>query len=308
MRKTLLSPWFHFALARQAHEHIFPARSSRIPPWALATIALIGAASPARADTIDIPLTSTTYIDSYYTTQNLGGGTSVKNVMNGMGHDGGSVTRSLLALPAIVVPAQDAGDEITSVTLNLYCSTYSPPTGGTTTFSMVAYPMTQSFVQGSCTSSNQTLTPGATWLTYDGTHPWATPGGGGDFDSSVSVTANATPVTGSWTTFDLTNIWTDPSLVLQQQEMQNYGVELTVSPENPNLVLPSNSYVTESFRNDNAYPPPTPVVPYLAVTFTPVPEPSALALLAAGAALAAIGFGRRCRTGRHRPMAAEPAE
>ena len=163
---------------------------------------------------------------------------------------------------------------------------------------MVAYPMTQSFVQGSCTSSNQTLTPGATWLTYDGTHPWATPGGGGDFDQSVSIPMNALPATGAWDYFDLTSIWNNPAYATQKQEMQNYGVELTVSPEDPTQVLPSTSYVTESFRNDNATPPPTPIVPCLAVTFAPVPEPSTLALLVAGAGLAAIGFGRRCRAGR----------
>ena len=108
----------------------FLRRGTRIAGWALATVTLIGLASMAWADTIQIPLTSTTYIDSYYTTQNLGGGTSVKNVMNGMGHDSGSVTRSLLALPPIVVPPQDTGDAITSITLDLYCSTYSPPSGG----------------------------------------------------------------------------------------------------------------------------------------------------------------------------------
>ena len=237
--------------------------------WALAAVASIGLASTARADTIDIPLTSTTYIDSDYDTQNLGGGTSMKNVVNSPTHGTGtaeasSVTRSLLALPAITVPSQDTGDVITSVTLNLYCYQYSPPSGGTTAFSMVAYPLERGFVQGSCTSSNQNLTPGATWLTYDGTHPWATPGG--DFDSSVSVMAGAMPVIGAWTTFDLTNVWNNPSLAPQKREMQNYGVELTVSPEDPNLVS-AGSYVTESFRNDNAYPPLTPIVPYLAVTF-----------------------------------------
>ena len=84
-------------------------------------------------------MTSTTYIDSDYNTQNLGGGTSMKNVVNSPTHGAGtgeasSVTRSLLALPPIVVPSPDAGDAITSVTLNLYCYQYSPPSSDTTTF------------------------------------------------------------------------------------------------------------------------------------------------------------------------------
>ena len=284
-------------------------RKTLLPPLcccllACAVAVIVCGATAAHADTIDYSLTSTTYIDSYYTTQNLGGGTSMKNVVNSPTHSAGSVTRSLLALPPIVVPPQDAGDAITSVTLNLYCSQYNT-NGAATPFSMVAYPLTQSFVQGSCTSSNQTLTPGATWLTSDGTHPWAT--SGGDFDSSASVMANATPVTGAWTTFDLTNIWSNPSYAVQQQEMQKYGVELTASPENPSLA-PAGSSITESFRNDNAYPPPTPIVPYLEVTFAPVPEPSSVAMLVAGAGLAAIGFVRRYRATRRRPSSAGSVE
>ncbi len=255
MRKTFLPP-------------------ARIARGILATVALIGPASTAWADTQDYNLTSTTYIDSDFSTQNMGGETAMKNVVNATDHDGGSVTRSLLALPAIVVPPQDAGDVITSVTLNLYCSWYSPPSPSVpTTFSMVAYPLTQGFVQGNGDSSNGYNANGATWFTYDGTHDWTMPSGGttsgGAFDSSVSVALNAAPVMGQWDYFNLTNLWTSPSYATQQREMQNYGVELTVSPENPNLVS-AGSWVTEEFANDNYTPPPASPGPYLAVTFTPV--------------------------------------
>jgi hypothetical protein len=65
---------------------------------ALAAAALIGLAAAGRAQTVDIPLTSTTYIDSYYSNQNMGGTTTMKNVVNAPGHDeeGSSITRSLL--------------------------------------------------------------------------------------------------------------------------------------------------------------------------------------------------------------------
>ncbi len=251
-------------------------RSAFLPPariarWVLPTIAVIGLASTARAQTTDdIPLPSTTYIDSYYNAQNLGGGTTMKNVVNAPAHnaEGSSVTRSLLSLPSI--PAPPAGDAITSVTLNLYCTQYNTNGDTTTNWSMVAYPLKRGFVQGNGKSSNGYNPTGATWYTYDGSNDWTTPGG--DFDSSVSVPASATPVINSWTTFDLTSIWTNPSLAAQKQELQNYGVELTVSPENPNLV-PAYQWVTESFANDNYTPPPTPCNPYLAVTFTPLPRP-----------------------------------
>ncbi len=242
--------------------------------WALALVAGIGLASTVRAQTVeDIPLTWTTYIDSYYDTQNMGGTTTMKNVVNAPGHnaEGSSVTRSLLALPSITIPA---GEEIQSITLNLYCTQYNVNGDTTTNWSMVAYPLTQGFVQGNGNALNNYNATGATWLTYDGTHCWATPGG--DFDSSVSIQASATPVIGSWTSFNLTNIWTNPSLAVQKRELQNYGVELTVSPENPKLV-PANEWVTESFANDNYTPPPASPGPYLAVTFVPLPAPTTAA-------------------------------
>ncbi len=238
--------------------------SNGIARWALATVALIGLASTVRADTMTYACTSTTYIDSYYNNQNLGGGTTMKNVVNAPSHnaEGSSVTRSLLALPPI--PATPAGDVITSVTLNLYCTQYNTNGDTATNWSMVAYPLKRGFVQGNGNSSNGYNANGATWFTYDGTSDWTTPGG--DFDSSVSVVASATPVISQWTSFNLTSIWTNSSLVVQKQELQNYGVELTVSPENPNLV-PASEWVTESFANDNWSPPPV-GIPYLAVTFT----------------------------------------
>ncbi len=289
MRKTFVPP------------HSLFARSIRLARWALATVILIGLASTAWAETIDIPLTSTTYIDQGNTTSNYGAKTQLKDVVNGPAHYSGTVTRGLLALPSITVPA---GEEIESVSLDLYCSYYSPPTGGSIAFSAMVYPLTHGFVQG---TGGGVSTSGATWLTYNGTNDWTAPGG--DFDSSVSVVASATPVLDTWTSFNLTNIWTNPSLAAQKQEFQNYGALLTVSPENPNLISPS-SWVTEEFASDVwVNSPGTNYNPYLAVTFAPVPvpEPSTLALLMAGMGLAAIAVGRRYRAGRSRLAPAGPA-
>jgi hypothetical protein len=262
--------------------------------WALAAAILIGLTAAVQADSI--PLTSVTYIDSGNTTSNYGGKTTFKDVLNGTGHYSGTVTRGLVAMPAVTIPA---GEEIESVSLNLYCNQYSPPAGGSTTFSAALYPLTQSFVQG---TANGISTSGATWFTYDGTHPWAA--AGGDYDSSVSVLAAATPATGQWTSFDLTSIWNNTDL-------RTYGALLAVTPENPNLVSPSSSYVTESFASDGwVNTPDTNYHPYLSVTFAPlpVPEPSTLAMLVAGASLAAVGFGRRYRARRRRPDSVVPAE
>jgi hypothetical protein len=291
MREMFLPPLRCFVLAWQTHKRFFSARGARVARWALATVALIGLTSTARAQAPeDINLSSVTYIDQDNPTSNFGGKTQTKLVVNGLNHYGGTYVRGLLALPSITVPA---GEQIQSVSLDLWCTQYSPPSGGSTTFSTVLYPLTRGFVQGTGTTSGVTNTSGATWNTYDGTDAWTTPGG--DYDSSTPVMASATPAASSWTTFNLTNLWTNPSLVLEQQELQNYGALITVSPENYNLVSPSNSFITEEFASDVwVNSPPTPSLnPYIAVTFSAVPEPSTVALLAAGVGLAAIGFGRR---------------
>ena len=218
-------------------------------------------------------LPSTTYIDSCYSDQNLGGMGIMKNVVNSWDHDpgtsmAGSVTCSLLTLPTIAVPSAEV---IQSVELNAYCSWYMfgnnwgltlpPPVP----FTMVLSPLTQGFVQGNGTKDDINLS-GATWFTYDGTNSWTTPGG--DFDSSLAVTASTTPVTGSWTSFDLTSAWTNKSLAAQRQEFQNNGAELIVSPENPNL-LPlgyDGSWITEEFAGDTD---PSGNFPYISATFAP---------------------------------------
>ena len=268
-------------------------RKTRLPLLCMLAIGCAGALAvchtpAARAETIDIPLNKVTYIDGAYN-ENLGAQSTIKNVVNAADHAGitaGTATRSLLGMPSVTVPV---GEQIESVSLNLWCTQYNT-NGAATPFSMVLYPLTTGFVEGTGTKGQGSLS-GATWNTYDGTDPWVTPGGGGDFDSTLPVLASAVPGINAWTTFDLTNLWKNTNL-------QTHGAELTVSPENPTLV-PAGTWVTESFAsNDWVNSPGTNYNPYLAVTLAPVPEPSAAALLAAGVSLAAIGFGRRLRSTR----------
>ena len=56
---------------------------------------------------------------------------------------------------------------------------------------------------------------------------------------------------------------TTRAYAIQKQEMQNYGVELTVSPENPNLVPAGSNGSRSRFATIIYPPPPTPSLPIL---------------------------------------------
>ena len=236
--------------------------------WALAAVAWIGLGTAAWADIIK--LDKVAYIDGAYN-ENLGAQSTMKNVVNSSTHTGvtaGSVTRSLLGMPAITTPV---GMEISSVTLNLWCTQYNK-NGAATNFSMVLYPLTQSWVEGTGIKGGGSLS-GATWNTYDGTDPWTT--AGGDYDPSVSVVAASTPAINTWTTFDLTSIWSNADL-------QTYGALLTVSPEDGTLV-PTGQWITETFATDDwVNNPGNDYNPYISATFVPVPEPVAWLTLLSG--------------------------
>jgi hypothetical protein len=254
--------------------------NSSLIRWALAAVAWIGLGTTAWADIIK--LDKVAYIDGAYN-ENLGAQSTIKNVVNSSTHTGvtaGSVTRSLLGMPSIIVPD---GMAIASVTLNLWCTQYNK-NSETTNFSMAISPLTHNWVEGTGTKGGGSLS-GVTWNTYDGTNPWTT--AGGDYDSSVSVVAASTPVINSWTTFDLTSIWSNVDL-------QSYGALLTVSPEDGTLV-PSGQWITETFASDDwVNNPGTDYNPYISVTFVAVPEPAAVIILITGCGAAAtIVFRRR---------------
>jgi hypothetical protein len=94
----------------------------------------------------------------------------------------------------------------------------------------------------------------------------------------------------SW---DVTSLWGDPNLL-------NNGALLKF---NESAVQPSvnpNSWITVEFAGSRAY--------QGYVQITTVPEPSAAALLLAGASLAAIGFGGWHRPGRRGRLVAGSVE
>jgi hypothetical protein len=249
--------------------------------WALAAVVWIGLGTTAWAD--NIKLDKVAYIDGAYN-ENLGATSTIKNVLNASDHSGataGTVTRSLLGMPSITVPG---GMEIASITLNLWCTSYNK-NGAATNFSMALYPLTQSWVEGTGITGGGSLS-GATWNTYNGTDLWTTAGGGGDYDSSVSVMAASTPSKNHWTTFDLTSIWSNANL-------QTYGALLTITPEDGTLV-PSGYWITESFATDDwVNDPGADYNPYVSVTFVAVPEPVTWFMLLSGCIMATLFIRRR---------------
>jgi len=255
----------------------------------------------ARAQTQTYALPATTYIDQGYPADNFGAKTQMEIVADGPGGSHGlTVGRSLVAIPSFTTPV---GDVIQSVQLELYCTAYmSQDTSAS--YSAALYPLMQSFNQG---SSNKSPDPvGSSWNCVTGTTPWSSSSTvGGNYDSSWTTGPTLALAPSSWTSFNLTSLWTNPSLATQLQELQAYGAEMLLSPESPSS-MPASSYAEYEFAG-NAWTPPSTYQPYLAVTFAAAPEPSTLALLAAGASLAAIGFGRRRRARRRRPTLAGPA-
>ena len=122
----------------------------------------------------------------------------------------------------------------------------------------------------------------ATWNT-NGATSWT--GGAFDTGGGVAGTFSGPAQTFTW---DLSSLLANPTYAA---DLQNYGAILMESNDN-GTTLPSGPYEGAAFRSSrygsNA--------PYVAVTT--VPEPSTVALLLAGAGVAAVSFGRRYRADR----------
>jgi hypothetical protein len=211
--------------------------------------------------TVQYYISAGTYIDSSAPTVSLND-QGYKNVVNGTSHYGGSVTRSLVAMPSI-----DSLDGYTtsSIVLDLYCSQYGYRTTTTYTdyhMSLRAYALTQSWTEA------------ATWNTTDGTTSWTTLGG--TYDATTYVNATAEPVLGGWTTLDLTSIWSECSPY--GVELENYLISSGIA-EDQSTLDPSTGYVTLKYR-DETYSVAS-QHPYVLVTYT-VPEPATIALLLSG--------------------------
>ena len=261
--------------------------------------------------TVTYEITKATYLDSDYNMDDEGAVNKEKMVVNGVNHTNGSVTRGLLGMPTIDTLS---GYASSSVDLALACTQNSDSTNN---WSARAYPLTQSWTEGTG-SGGQTKSGaavnGATWSTSDGTTPWSgttgtwlaywgtITGGGGSYNASAYANAATLPVTGGWTTMDLTGIWSQAS---------TYGLLLTdycvsTGVTEDQTQVSASSSVTLNFASDDWTIGTTGLFanqdarPNLTVTYVTVPEPGTMALLASGLGVALAFFGRRRQPRRER--------
>jgi len=207
-------------------------------------IALAG--QTAQALTNALTITTTTYTDSRPSNQtlNYGHAHSVKALINNNVTSDGSICRGLLQLPPQIWTYPP--EQILSATVVFYV--WQDNSGSR---NVTLYPLTRSFVQG--TGSGTAPADGATWLTYDGTHPWTNPGG--DFDPACPVVG----VKGDILDPDLNDrffYWDITELLktaASRTELQNYGAILRID-ETP---VPATGMPRAPFTSsyDPSYPP-----------------------------------------------------
>ena len=176
-------------------------------------------ASTMLAGVATIPIVQDTRIDSYDTTTNYGGESSVKIIKNSVSHSGGSMVRGLIALPHL---PDIAVDDVCSAKIWLCETRYSGPSDeGPYTRGITLYPLTQAFDQNT-----------ATWQNCNG----------GQYDSSHPVRWSPAPgIVGGvdwqwWCSWDIRPLWDNNNL-------RNNGALLVLDPETP----PSTSYITKAF-------------------------------------------------------------
>ena len=129
---------------------------------------------------------------------------------------------------------------------------------------------------------------GATWLTYDGTNPWAS--AGGDYDTTVNLAGNYDSGYTQYT-WDITSLLDNPTY---KNELEDYGVLLKMFNE---ITEPSKMEKATFDSSRGVYDP----GPYVVVT-TATPEPATSVLLLAGSPLIAVFFRLRRKRA---PRAAE---
>lgn len=179
------------------------------------------AGQTAQAITNALTISTTTYIDSRVSSQtlNYGHASTVKALINNNVTSEGSICRGLLQLPTQIWTYSP--EQILSATVVFYV--WQDNSG---IRNVTLYPLTRSFVQG--TGSGTSPADGATWLTYDGTNPWTSPGG--DFDPDCPVVG----VKGDILDPDLNDrffYWDITTLLktaASRTELQNYGAMLRI--------------------------------------------------------------------------------
>jgi hypothetical protein len=252
-------------------------------------VAALAAGSAASAQTTySYPLSADTYIDSKNATLNYGTSGSLKVV------DSTNPCNTLFELPSSLFSYSPS--TIQSAVVSFYAfQTNGTLLAGENTISL--FPLTQAFVPGTGTK-NGTPRAGATWLTFDGTNPWATPGGDYDAENSVAdittgsivynglsvgVQAGDAPNGATFFTFNITQLLDNPT---SEAELQDNGAILILgSGDNPQSYVTFVSADTTATNNTPAYR------PLLDVTI--IPEPSSLLLVVLGTTAAACLLKKR---------------
>ncbi len=243
-----------------------------------AIVAVQAAGSAAWAQTTNsYSITQDTYLGSRSATLNFGTSGSDKVV------DSTTPCNTLFQLPANLFSYSPG--TIQSAVVSFYAFGPALQPGANTVY---LYPLTQAFVSGTG-GKNGTAGAGATWLTYDGTHSWTTPGGDYDAENAVadittsSIVYNGSPVSvqvgdapngGAFFTFDITSLLNNPTT---EAELQDNGASLIIgSGASPQSYVTFVSADTTQTSDTPAYR------PLLDVTI--VPEPSSLILVVVGLA------------------------
>ena len=228
-------------------------------------LAGLAACATASASSLTYLITTDTYIDKGSSTANFGASGSDKVVISS------TPCHTLFQLPADLWSY--SADQIASVKVVFYVFSDK-----TSSYNVSLYALTQSFVEGTKSSSSATA-DGATWNTYDGVNSWTT--AGGDYDSSVSVTATKSGSSGGSTcfTWDITSLLSDPTVA---SELKNYGAIQTINGTPP-TTSPFQAWASFT-SSDSTTATDASQYPHIEITLVPEPSFGALALLG-GAAL-----------------------
>ena len=232
------------------------------------------AARPLCASTItDYPITVENYIDQGNPNSNYQSLMSLNVNGSNDGKYSNTVTRALIQLPTAALTALSStpAADVTDATVNLDLTAQTGLTNPTSPAQGISlYPLTQGFNTTTVTWNNSG--GGA----FESTGPFWSPGSGALSPSKTS------PVLCSW---DITSLLSDSNLL-------SNGAILMFDESLAQTIVPPTSFFMVKFWGGS----PSPSYPACQqgyVEITTVPEPSTMALLAAGASLAAIGFGRR---------------